>query len=233
MCLGLDIWVSQVVKANFAQVVFAEEPAEVFGHIVGPQEFAALIHADVIEVILAVGVPEKGSVLLLPFFCSQQQSFHHRNQRERSETEFGFRHIFPQQHKLAVHIRLNDLVRDGDGLFLEVHSIPTQAQHLAAPQAIISGDLDAELQRGAGGGVKQVEHFLLAVERAMVDVFLGAVHLIGRVLGEDVLFYRALEGLADDGVVVNHGVGSAAVVEDALTPQYPGVRGPRAEWRRP
>ena len=105
---------------------------------------------------------------------------------------------------------------DGDGLFLEVYGIPAQAQGLAAPQTVVSGDLDAQLQRIARDGIKQVEHLVLAVERAVVDVLFRTVHLVGRVLGEDVLFYRALERLADDGVVVDDRVCGAAIVQDCL-----------------
>ena len=50
----------------------------------------------------------------------------------------------------------------------------------------------------------------------MVDVLFRTVHLVGRVLGEDVLFYRALEGFADDGVVVDDRVGGAAIVQNRL-----------------
>ena len=63
----------------------------------------------------------------------------------------------------------------------------------------------------------------------MVDVFLGTVDLIGRVLGEDVLFHRTLKGLADDSVVMDDRVGGVAVVEDGLIKVFNVLGCERAE----
>ena len=63
----------------------------------------------------------------------------------------------------------------------------------------------------------------------MVDVLFRTVHLVGRVLGEDVLFYRALEGLSDDGVVMDDRVGGAAIVQDRLVEVLDILWGERVE----
>lgn len=59
----------------------------------------------------------------------------------------------------------------------------------------------------------------------MVDVFLGAIYLIGRILDKDVLFHRILECLADDGMVVDNGVSGATIIEDGLVEILDVLRG--------
>lgn len=51
----------EIMKANLLQVILLNEPCEVFRHIVRPQEFAALVDADVVEIISAIGLLEEAA----------------------------------------------------------------------------------------------------------------------------------------------------------------------------
>ena len=125
-----------------------------FRNIVWTQEFSTLVHADIIQVIPAVGAFEQPPVFGLPLPLRQQQVLDCRDQREGAEAGLGFQHVLPYWHKFAVYVHLDHLVGDGDGLFLEVYGVPSQAQCLAAPQTVVGGNLDAQLQRIACDGIK-------------------------------------------------------------------------------
>ena len=107
LCLGLDIWVTKIVEPDLAQAVLANDPAEVFRHEVGPQEFAALVYADVVQVVLAIGALEQPLVFRLFLLFSFQKFLDHRDQRQSEETGLSLKHILPYRHKLAIHAHLD------------------------------------------------------------------------------------------------------------------------------
>ena len=61
--------VTKVMEADLPQTVLTDHPSKVLRHEVGPQELAHLIHADVVQVVPAVGafeqLPVLGLLLLL------------------------------------------------------------------------------------------------------------------------------------------------------------------------
>ena len=73
--------VSEIMKANLFQAVLFDEPCEMFCHIVGTQELAALVDADVVEVISAVGLFEETAEHLLFLLFFQQKLLDSRNER--------------------------------------------------------------------------------------------------------------------------------------------------------
>ena len=50
----------------------------------------------------------------------------------------------------------------------------------------------------------------------MVDIFLGPVHFVSGIFGEDILPHRALKSFADDCVVMDHGICRATIRQDFL-----------------
>ena len=60
----------EIMEANFFEPVFLDKPAEMLCHIIWAEKPAALIHADVLEVISAIGLSEQPSIhLLFLLFC--------------------------------------------------------------------------------------------------------------------------------------------------------------------
>ena len=57
----------EIMKPNFPQTVFFNDPREVFRHIVGAQEFTALVNADVVEVVSIVRFLEEAPIHFLLF----------------------------------------------------------------------------------------------------------------------------------------------------------------------
>ena len=207
---------SEVVEANLLQVILLDEPCEVFRHIVGPQELAGLVDTDVVEVIPAVGLLEESAEHFLFLLFLQQEFLHCGDERQGSEAGFGLEDIFAYRSELPVDFGLDDLVLDGDGLALRVDGIPSQAEDFAPAQTVVGCDFHTQLQRVTGYGIKQRHHFILAVEVAVEDILLGALYLIHRVLRDDVLFHCHLHRLAENGVIVNHRVGGAVIVQYRL-----------------
>lgn len=75
---GGGVSMTKIMEANLAQAVLADYPAEVFRHIVGPQELAHLVHADVIQIVPAVSTFKQPPILcLLRFLRCQQFPKHH------------------------------------------------------------------------------------------------------------------------------------------------------------
>ena len=66
-CRVLDIRVPEIMKPNFPQTVLFNDPREVFRHIVGAQEFTALVNTDVVEVVSTVRFLEETPVHFLLF----------------------------------------------------------------------------------------------------------------------------------------------------------------------
>lgn len=146
---------TEVVKANFSQFVFLNEPCEMFRYIVGAQELAALVNADIVEIVLTVGLFEQPPVHLLFFLFLQQESLCRRDQRKRPEAGFGFQNILAYRYKFAVHLRLDDLMTDGDPFVFQIDGAPSESKNLASPQAIVCSDFHAQFQRIAGYGIEQ------------------------------------------------------------------------------
>ena len=208
--------VTKIVEADLPQTVLADHPAKVFRHEVGPQELAHLVHADIGQIVPTVGTLEQPPILGLLFFLRQQQVLHHRDQRQGAEAGLGLEYVLPYRYILTIHVCLNYLVRDRDGFLFEVNGVPAQTQHLAAPQAVVGGNLDAELQGVARNGIEQRKHLILAVKATVKNILFGSFYLVSRIFGKDVLFYCTLKRLADNGMVVDHRIGGTAVVEDGL-----------------
>ena len=207
---------SEVVEANLLQVILLDEPCEVFRHIVGTQELAGLVDADVVEVISAVGLFEESAEHFLFLLFLQQEFLHCRDERQGAEAGLGLEDILAYGDELAVHFSFDDLVTDGDCLAIHIDGIPSQSEDFAPAQTVVGCDFHTQLQRVTGYGIKQRHHFVLAVEVAVEDILLGALHLIHGVLQDDVLFYCHLHRLAENGVVVDDRVGGAVIVHNRL-----------------
>ena len=121
--------VSDIMKTYLSQSIFAEYPPKMFRNIVWPQELPALVHTDVVQIIPAVGALEQPLVLGLPLFLSNQQFLNCGDQRQGAEAGLGFEHILAHRHELAVHVHLDHLVGDGNGLFFKVDGVK-EGEHL-------------------------------------------------------------------------------------------------------
>ena len=113
---------------------------------------------------------------------------------------------------------------DGQGAFLKVDGAPADAKHLAASQTIIGCQLDHHRNGTVLGGLKQGGQFLLGVERRQIFSLLGPVHPVGHIFVHQPVLHRMLQRLAHHSMVVDHGVGVAAILEDGLV-QLPDVLG--------
>ena len=106
-----------LVEANLLQVILLDEPCEVFRHIVGTQEIASLVDADVVEVISAVGLFEETAEHFLFLLSLQQELLHRRDKRQGSEAGLGLEDIFAYRSELSVDFGLDDFVLDGESLY--------------------------------------------------------------------------------------------------------------------
>ena len=215
-CRGLDIRVAQIVEPDVRQTILPEQPFKVFCHKVGAEQFAFLIGADEIQILGAVTLLEQLTVKLLFFLLLQKFFFHSRDQRQSTAAGLVLHHIADHRNVLAVHQLLRHLVVDGDGLSLKVDRRPLQPQHLAAAQTVIGRDEDAQVERVILRDFQQLLDLVLGVEVGPEAVLLGSVHFQHRVGFKIVLADGILERLAEDGVVVDNGVGGAAIQQDLL-----------------
>ena len=176
----------------------------------------ALIGADKVQIIGAVVLAEQPAVKLLLFLLLEQFGFHSRNQRQGAATGLVLHHVADDRDILAVHPLFRDLVVDGHGLPLEVDGRPFQPQHLTPAQTVIGRDEDAQVERVILRDFQQLLDLVLGVEVGPEAVLLGPVHFQHRVDFQIVLAHGILERLAEDGVVVDNGVGGAAIQQDLL-----------------
>ena len=105
---------------------------------------------------------------------------------------------------------------DGDGLALQIDGAPSQPQHLASAQTVIGGNLHAQFKGIAFHRIKQLQHFFLTVESAMINVFLRPVYFVGGIFGDGILPDCALQSFSDDCVVMYHGICRASVCQHLL-----------------
>ena len=81
---------SEVVKPDFFEVILFDDPGEVLCHIVGANDFAALVNTDVVQIILAVGVFEEFAEHRLPLLLLKEKLFNCGDQRECAKAGFCF-----------------------------------------------------------------------------------------------------------------------------------------------
>ena len=210
----LDIRVAQVVEADVRQTVLPEQPFKVFRHKVGTEQLALLIGADEVQIIGAVALAEQPAVKLLLFLLLEQFGFHRRNQRQGAAAGLVLHHVADDRDILAVHPLFRDLVVDGHGLPLEVDGRPLQSQHLTPAQTVIGRDEDAQVERVILRNFQQLLNLVLGVEVGPEAVLLGPVYFQHRVDFQIIFAHSILERLAEDGVVVDNGVGGAAIQQN-------------------
>ena len=75
--------VPKIMQTDDAQVVLFENPLEAVRQRVRLQPFPDLVHADVVQIVRAVGAPAEPAVVLLLLFLMEQQLPELRHQRER------------------------------------------------------------------------------------------------------------------------------------------------------
>ena len=95
----------EIMEANFFEPVFLDKPAEMLCHIIWAEKPAALIHADVLEVISAIGLSEQPSIHLLFLLFCQYQLLHRGDEGQRPKAGFGFQHIFANRDEFPTSLR--------------------------------------------------------------------------------------------------------------------------------
>ena len=208
--------VAQIVKADVLQPILGQQPVEVLRHEVRADQLAFLIGADEIQILGAVTLLEQLTVKLLFFLLLQKFFFHSRDQRQSTSAGLVLHHIANHRNVLAVHQLFRYLVIDGDGLALKVDRRPLQPQYLAAAQAIVGRNEDAQVQGVILRYFQQLLDFILGVEVGPEAVLLRAVNFQHRVGFQIVLADGILERFTEDGVVVNDRVGGVALQQDLL-----------------
>ena len=138
--------VAQIVETDVLQPVLGQQPVEVLRHEVRADQLAFLIGADEIQILGAVTLLEQLAVKLLFFLLLQKFFFHSWDQRQSTAAGLVLHHIADHRNVLAVHQLFRYLVIDGDGLALKVDRRPLQPQYLAAAQAIVGRNEDAQVQ---------------------------------------------------------------------------------------
>ena len=215
-CRGLDIRGAQIVEADAGQAILPKQPVEVLRHEVGPEQLAFLIGADEVQIIGAVALAEQPAVKLLLFLLLEQFGFHSRDQRQSAAAGLVLHHIADDRDILAVHPLFRDFVVDGHGFPLKVDGRPFQPQHLTPAQTVVGRDENAQVERVILRDFQQLLDLVLGVEVGAEAVLLGPVNFQHRIDFQIVLAHGILERLAEDGVVVDDGVGGAAIQQDLL-----------------
>lgn len=223
--------VAQVVEPDVRQTILPEQPFKMFRHEVGPKQLAFLIGADEVQIIGAVALAEQPAVKLLLFLLLEQFGLHGWNQRQSAAAGLVLHHVADDRDILAVHPLFCDLVVDGHGLPLKVNRRPLQPQHLTPAQTIIGRDEDAQVKRVILRDFQQLLDLVLGVEVGPETILLGPVHFQHRVDFQIVLAHGILERLAEDGVVVDDGVGGAAIQQNLLLKVVQYLRRDLAEFQ--
>lgn len=222
---------AQVVKTDVLQPVLGQQPIKVLRHEVRADQLAFLIGADEIQILSAVALLEQLAVKLLLFLLLQKFFFHSRDQRQSTAAGLVLHHIADHRNVLAVHQLFRYLVIDGDGLALKVDRRPLQPQYLAAAQTVVGRNEDAQVQGVILRYFQQLLDFILGVEVGPEAVLLRAVNFQHRVDFQIVLAHGILERLAEDGVVVDDGVGGAAIQQNLLLKVVQYLRRDLAEFQ--
>ena len=134
--------VPKIMQTDDAQVVLFKNPLEAVRQRVRLQPFPDLVHADVVQIVRAVGAPAEPAVVLLLLFFLEQQLPKFRHQRKSPHAGFGLGRICHNLNVLAVKVARRDGMPDRDGIGIEVDGVPLEAEHLAAAQTIEGSQLD-------------------------------------------------------------------------------------------
>lgn len=134
--------VPKIMQTDDAQVVLFKNPLEAVRQRVRLQPFPDLIHADVVQIVRAVGAPAEPAVVLLLLFFLEQQLPEFRHKRKRPHAGLRLGRICHNLNVLAVKVARRDGMPDRDGIGIEVDGVPLEAEHLAAAQTIEGSQLD-------------------------------------------------------------------------------------------
>ena len=129
------------MEPDVPQVVLLQQEFEVVRDVIWPEQLAHFVSAHIAQIVGAVGLLEQFPILLLSALFFQQDP-HRRDQRQGAETGLDFQLVLDVEPNLTVHDALGDLVVDGQDALLKVDSTPADAQHLAAAQTIVGGQLN-------------------------------------------------------------------------------------------
>ena len=138
--------VAQIVEPDGPQAVALEQQLEMVGDIGGPEQAPLLVHTDVSQVVGAIGVLIFRPAVGLLFLVGQKQLPHGGDQGQRAKAGLGFQLVLGVEPVDSGLLALGNLMVDGDRPPLKVDGAPADAQHLAAPQAVVGGKLNNHRQ---------------------------------------------------------------------------------------
>ena len=166
------------MKANVSQSVLLQKQLELVGNIVGAKEFAHLVHAYIVKILLTVGPLEQRLILLLLCPLLLQEFPHGGDQRQGTKAGSGFQLVLGEDPVLAVFFSVGDLVVDGNGPPVKVYGAPSDSQHLTAPQSVVGRKLDDHRHGIIPRGLEQGSQFLFGIKSRQIFALLGPVHFV-------------------------------------------------------
>lgn len=95
--------VAQIMEPDVPQAVLLQQEFKMVGDVIGPEQLAHLIGANIVQVVGAVGLLKEFPVPLLPGTLLLQQDPHRWDQRQRAETGLGFQLVLGVESDLTVH----------------------------------------------------------------------------------------------------------------------------------
>ena len=204
--------VPEVVEADVAQAVCLQQVAKALGELVRDDEIAQGVHADAVQPLFAVAVPEGLAVGLQLLFVPQELLLHVGDQRQGAAA--GLRlHLIGDDDGIALLQRvLVDLVVDVDLIVLPVDAVPLHAADLAATEPVEGREQHGDVDLRTPRCLQELFRLLLRVKLGVALALLRHVHLVHGVAQDVVLAHRVAQAGADElHVVVLRGAAEPVV----------------------
>ena len=112
--------VPEIVEADGTQSVVLQQLAKCRGDVVGLDQIAHLIDADVTDVVRAVAPSAQPPVFDLLPFQRPQTLPENGHQRQRPHAGLGLGRVRGDEHMLAVHIEGCDRMANRDGIAISI-----------------------------------------------------------------------------------------------------------------
>ena len=205
---------SQVMKPKPGQTAARDLLPEVVGDVRRRHEPSVLAHEDVCRIRRAVAGSRRPMCDLRPPSLEPRPDV--VRQRERAAAGLGLEVVGADKLCHAVQFDLSYLVADVHHAGFEVHVLPSQAEDLAAPQAIYHGDVHDVFERIALKQPEQRMHLLDRVGGGFKRLDLGRLDAPCRIEQRRARPDLVVEDGLDQGQVVRDRVGRQSSITEVF-----------------
>ena len=209
---------TQIMKANPAKPMTFENPWEDLREIIGLDQIAELINADIFAVFSVVALAAQPATVLLIFSLTQKSFFEDRDKRKRPHARFCLCGVCSCLNLLPVEIAGCNGMSDRNRIVLKINGIPFQANRLTSAQTVEGSEKNRDFKLGSLYRLEKLLNLIAVIKAADEFCDLGPVHSVRRIHVNQLNLYRIFQRSVKHRVVMDNS-------SWGYTPELLGIEG--------